>query len=41
MLRVAEQLLTRDAWELCALEIATQTVAGHVFSPVLSEHRLR
>ena len=27
MVRVAEQLLARDAWELCALEIATQTVA--------------
>ena len=26
---MAEQLLSRDAWELCALEVATQTVARH------------
>ena len=26
LLRITELLLDRDAWELCALEVATQTV---------------
>lgn len=35
MLRVAEQLLTRDAWELCALEIATQTAKSLIVASAL------
>lgn len=28
LLRITQLLLDRDAWELCALEVATQTVRG-------------
>ena len=35
LLRITQLLLDRDAWKLCALEVATQTVHG-VYPPLLS-----
>ncbi|CAK9090075.1 unnamed protein product [Durusdinium trenchii] len=35
ILRVTEQLLSRDIWELCALEIATQTAKSFIVASAL------